>query len=140
MDRRSFLKRNAALLIGGVFVANWGTRAQIRKYKQEGKPLLTEANLNRFFEAARSRGDLSKHARHVRTDVTDFLHANFSLSPQQETTLAHLTPAQRGQLDQLMSRAEEPGAAVNFKFVNNVHMCGTRVSVTSAGAIKTLVF
>lgn len=140
MDRRSFLKGEAAVLLGGLFVANWGTRAQIRQYKQAGKPLLTEANLNRFFESAKSRGDLVRHARHARTDVSDFLHSNFSLSSQQETTLAGMTPAQRVQLNELLSHAEEPGAGVNFKFLNNAHVCQTHVSVTSAGAAKTLAF
>ena len=138
MDRRSFLKGEAAFLLGSLFVANWGTPAQIRQYKQAGKPLLTEANLNRFFEEARSRGDLSRHARQGRADVSGFLHANFSLSPQQETTLANLTLAQRAQLGELLSHAEEPGAALNFKFVNSAR-CQTQVSVTSAGVAKTLV-
>lgn len=139
MDRRSFLKGKAAFL-GGLFVANWGTRAQIREYKQAGKPLLTEANLNRFFEAARSRGELGKHVQHARSDVSGFLHSNFSLSPQQETTLARLTPAQRTQLNELLSGAEGPGAALRFKFVNNARTCQTQVSVASVRGTRALTF
>src|SRR5579864_1844160 len=138
MNRRTFLKQNAALLIGSGFLANWGTRAQIKTYKQPGKPLLTEANLNRFFEETRSRGELSKHAHHARTDVSDFLHANFSLSPQQEATLAKLTPAQRNQLDEVLARAEQPGASVNFKFVANPKQCATHVNVVSGGVTKSV--
>lgn len=96
IDRREFLAVAAAILApaatspGGGYVANWGTRRDIRAYAQRGKPLLTEKSLASFLMSARDTGELGTIIEQGRENLGKLLGSRFSLSPQQGETLAAL--------------------------------------------------
>jgi len=142
MDRRAFLKKNVTVFLGGAFLANWGTPTQIRAYYQPGKPLLTERNLNRLFADAEKHGGIARHTRHARSDLTDFLRANFSLSPQQTQAIANISAADRQRLNQLLTLAESGNGKVSFQFTGDVRNpranCGNVVQVLTQTGRQSL--
>ena len=116
MERNEFIKK-ALAGAAALFVANWGTLAEIRKYKDPEKPLLTEANLNRFF----NNWDLRKRDGTLELAITDtsaFLEQNFSLSPQQQQTIRNMKPEDWTLIQSIITDAREDKGKLNFKFVN----------------------
>jgi len=118
MDRRTFLETNLAAASAFGFLANWGTMAEIRAYKVQGKPLLTENNLNRFFAAANDRGSLSAIVQEANGNLPAFLDRYFSVSPEQKITIAGFTPERSSRVKEALTYAAVNRSIPNFKFVN----------------------
>ena len=116
MKRNDFLKK-ALAGTAALFAVNWGTLAEIREYKHPDKPLLTEANLNRFFsnlELRRSDGSLEE----AMTDTKAFLDKNFSISPQQKLTIERMTVADWENIKSIVTDARDQKGLLQFKFEN----------------------
>lgn len=117
MKRNQFI-RHALAGTAALFAANWGTLAQIREYKQQDKPLLTEANLNRFFDKCKAENNFLPFDEAAK-DTRGFLEKYFSISPEQKKTIARMNEENWKNIQSVIKDARNDKGLLNFKFVQS---------------------
>jgi len=89
VNRRQFLKRAGVVTISGMGCLAFGNvRDAIRQARATGKPLLTDAALNKFIKD--NIGNWAKYqemARQAKTDLASFLNKYFTLTKTQSDAI-----------------------------------------------------
>jgi hypothetical protein len=110
-DRRVFLQRVAVGMTGLACFADTGVlRAAVTLSLREGKPVLTEAAINRMLADLRTRGpEAGRQAgKEAVADLKQFLRARFVVMPTQEAVLESLGAESRAELNAAMMQGMTP--------------------------------
>ena len=118
MKRDQFLG-NVLAGTAALYAANWETMAQIREYKHPNKPLLTEANLNRFFGKCKDEKNLLPFEEAINYTKV-FLEKYFSISQEQKNTISRMNADNWENIQSIIKDAREDKRIVDFKFENPI--------------------
>jgi hypothetical protein len=132
--RRDFLKNSAtATLVAGVSLSI-DLRTAVAHARSEGKPLLTQNNLNRLIRANPTKSKSGQQlGREALQDLPGFIRGHFSLTAPQHEELASLTQEQLQQLYETLSKVIQQRGEILIKILRDARVShGSEVYRTAA--------
>lgn len=134
LDRRAFLRRGLGMTAGVVGCLQLGLPAALAAARRGGKPVLTDASLNRLIARHRKAGDLDRLVRQAARDPLAFLEGHFTVTPAQRASYRALTSRDIQTLKRALGQVARGDAVPRMAFVPGEEAgdSGVRVSTFSA--------